>query len=67
MCLFGKKQKTSFKETPPPEKGAEPLEVGSARTAEDEALFGGQPNLAVNRDNAAPAGVTSGGSGLRMM
>lgn len=66
MCLFGNKPpKQQFHPTPQPEKTADPLEVGVAREAEDQTLFGGQPNLSVNRDTVAP-GVVAGGTGLRM-
>jgi hypothetical protein len=66
MCFPRANKQNQFKPTPPPEKAAEPLEVGSAREAEDEALFGGQPNLSVNRDSLGK-GVAKSGTGLRMM
>lgn len=66
MCLKQSTPKNQFKPTPPPEQSAEPLDIGAPREAEDEALFGGQPNLSVNRD-AIGKGVAASGSGLRMM
>lgn len=65
MCFKQSTPKNTFKPTPGPEKTAEALDVGAAREAEDEALFGGQPNLAVNRDSVGS--VAASGSGLRMM
>lgn len=43
---------------PPPEKTAEPAEIGSLRKAEDETLFGGVPDL---RTPTTPALTASTG------
>lgn len=66
MC-FVKTPKTSTvnQKVPEPEQTAEPTEVGSARDAEDDTLFGGTPDLRVDR--STPAAVTNGGSGLNLM
>jgi hypothetical protein len=49
-----------------PEKTAEPDEVGAARKAEDEELFGGVPELRVDR-SATSGGVAASGTGLKVM
>lgn len=66
MCIFGKTKDTKMaKEIATPEKTAEPTEVGTARTAEDEALFGGIPDLRVDRSVASGGNTT--GTGLKVM
>ena len=67
MC-FPKAPKTNkLAPAPEPEKAAEPLKVGEARAAEDEALFGTKdaPSLATNRDSLGK-GIMASGTGLRM-
>lgn len=55
MC-FPKKQNLPAA-SPPPEKPPEPAEVGSARKAEDQALFGGVPNLRTDRSTVGQGAV----------
>lgn len=69
MCkgLFGGGDKQeALKPMPEPEETAEPDEVGAARKAEDEELFGGVPELRVDR-SATAGGVAASGSGLKVM
>lgn len=61
MCFFGK-QKDVPKSIPAPAKSPEVPEVGAARKAEDDALFGGVPDLRVDR--SATGGGVATGSGL---
>lgn len=67
MCIF-KQPKAAKPMTPTaePEETAEPTEIGAARKAEDEALFGGEQSLRVNTDTVGQ-GAVAGGTGLRMM
>lgn len=65
MCLGNLFKKTPGK-LPDPEKIAEPTAIGDARKAEDTALFGGVPNLRVDR-SATSGGVGADGSGLGTM
>lgn len=64
MCF--PKQKKLPKPTAEPEKPADPPEVGEARKAEDEQLFGGVPDLRTDR-SALEGGAGAGGSGLGQM
>lgn len=52
--------------TPPPEKPTEPPEIAGARQAEDDALFGGVPDLR-SPDRSATAGGVATGTGLNTM
>ncbi len=66
MCIrFGGKPKTQGI-LPDPEKVADPTEVGTARKQEDNSLFGGIPDLRVDRSSTS-GGVGAGGSGLGTM
>lgn len=67
MCFFKTAKPKAMPEVPEPEQTAEAQEIGGARKAEDDALFGeaGQ-SLRVDRE-AIGTGATSGGAGLRMM
>lgn len=66
MCIFGRpKDKKLANPIAQPEKVATDQEIGEARVAEDEALFGGIPDLRVDR-SATSGGVATGGSGIRM-
>lgn len=51
---------------PPPEKTAEPGEIGGKRKAEDKTLFGGVPDLrtATNTALVASTGLRPGASGM---
>lgn len=63
-CFFPKAPKANVPApTPQPEKTADPTEIGDARKAEDETLFGGIPDLRVDR-SAAPTSMPAGGAGL---
>lgn len=64
MCF--NKPKPLPKPTPPPEKPAEPVDVGSARKAEDQELFGGVPDLRTDT-SITDQGAAAGGSGVNMM
>lgn len=69
MCFFKKPKETKLAPAPaPPEKPAEPADVGDARAEEDEALFGegGVPDLRIDR-STTEGGAVAGGSGLNMM
>lgn len=48
-----------------PEKTADPQQIGQARQAEDQTLFGGIPDLRVDRSTTG-GGVGAGGSGLNV-
>lgn len=64
MCFFPKaKTPTVPDPTPQPQKVADPTDIGAARKAEDNTLFGGVPDLRVDR-SAAPASIPAGGAGL---
>jgi hypothetical protein len=66
MCFIPKNDASVAKPIAEPEKTAEPPAIGDARKAEDEALFGGVPDLRVDR-SATSGGATAGGTGLKMM
>lgn len=67
MCFMKAAAAKPMPVVPPPEKVAEPQEIGGTRKAEDEALFGDEgQSLRVNRE-AVGTGATAGGTGLRMM
>lgn len=64
MCFFPKTPDPKVPApTPEPQKVADPQQIGSARKAEDQTLFGGIPDLRVDRA-AAPAALNTGGAGL---
>jgi hypothetical protein len=64
MCFLPKPKGNKVPDpTPEPQKVADPQEIGGARKAEDKTLFGGIPDLRVDR-NSAPAAVNTGGAGL---
>ncbi len=67
MCIFKqpKPNKTVNQSVPEPEKTAEPTDVGSARDQEDKDLFGGVPDLRVDRNSTGTN--TAAGSGLNLM
>lgn len=65
MCLFGQSQPKP-KETPPPVKPADQKDIGSKAHSQALALFGGVPNLRVDR-SVSDGGVAADGSGLNMM
>lgn len=69
-ALFSKPKQNKIinQTTPEPEKTAEPSEIGDARRAEDQELFGegGTPQLRVDRAGT-PASVGASGSGLKLM
>lgn len=64
MCFAPKSPKVG-KDTAQPEKTAEPVDIGDARTKEDNTLFGGVPDLRVDR-SATTGGAAAGGAGLKM-
>ncbi len=64
MC-FGQKPPAVAKEMSQPEKVAEPDEIGASRAAEDEALFGGVPDLRVDR-SLTDGGAGASGTGLNL-
>ncbi len=64
MC-FAKSKKLA-KPNPEPEKPAEPEEIGKARAAEDEELFGGVPDLRTDR-SISSGGAGAGGAGPQIM
>jgi hypothetical protein len=67
MCFVPKTPKNTIPaEQAQPEKVAQPDEIGAGRKAEDEALFGGVPDLRVDR-SAVSGGAAAGGSGLKTM
>lgn len=67
MCIFQRpKNQALSKDIAAPEATAEAAAVGSARKKEDKALFGGVPNLRVDR-SSVKGGVGAGGSGLKVM
>lgn len=66
MCFMPKKPKPLAAPLAAPEKTAEPDPIGGARKAEDEALFGGVPDLRVDR-SIASGGAVGEGSGLNIM
>lgn len=61
-----KSNKTVNQNVPDPEKTADPQQIGSGRKAEDQALFGGAPDLRVDR-TSNPASLAAAGSGLKLM
>lgn len=64
MCFLPKTPKNKVPgPTPEPEKVATPQDIGGNRKAEDNTLFGGVPDLRVDR-SAAPVAVSAGGAGL---
>lgn len=65
MCIDGGDQPQLADPAPKPEKSALPSDIGDARKAEDEQLFGGKPDLAAPRTSTAPTAIT--GSGLNPM
>lgn len=65
-CFFPKADKAKVgAPTPQPEKTADPQQIGQARQAEDQTLFGGIPDLRVDRSTTG-GGVGAGGSGLNV-
>lgn len=65
-CFFPKSSSpTVGGPTPQPGKTADPQEIGAARKAEDQTLFGGIPDLRVDRSTTG-GGVGAGGSGLNV-
>jgi hypothetical protein len=66
MCFASKPNTSAVQQTvPQPEQTAEPTQIGQTRKAEDTSLFGGVPDLRVDR--TTPAAVTNAGSGLALM
>lgn len=65
MCFKPKTPKLDDP-TPPPEETADPTKIGDKRQAEDKTLFGGVPNLRVDR-SATAGGVGSTGTGLNVL
>ena len=66
MCIIPKMKKpTVAAEQAQPEQVATPDEIGASREAEDKTLFGGVPDLRVDR-SATAGGATAGGAGLKM-
>lgn len=65
-CFFPKTPKADVPPpTAQPEQTAEPQQIGQARQAEDQTLFGGIPDLRVDRSTTG-GGVGAGGSGLNV-
>ncbi|RWP84739.1 MAG: hypothetical protein EOR11_19965 [Mesorhizobium sp.] len=65
-CFFPKaKSPTVPDAAAQPEKTADPQQIGQARQAEDQTLFGGIPDLRVDRSTTG-GGVGAGGSGLNV-
>jgi hypothetical protein len=65
-CFFPKPKSATVPDpTPQPQKTADPQEIGAARQAEDQTLFGGIPDLRVDRSTTG-GGVGAGGSGLNV-
>jgi hypothetical protein len=70
MCIVPKsnpqQQQTVQQTVPSPEPtasaSAEPTQIGSKRKEEDQNLFGGTPDLRIDR--TTPPAVTGAGSGL---
>lgn len=63
MCFFPKTKKPLATTTSEPEKTADPQDIGGARKAEDNTLFGGVPDLRVDR-TSTPTSIPAGGAGL---
>jgi hypothetical protein len=64
MCFFPKaKEPKVSNPLAEPDKTADPVDIGNNRKAEDKTLFGGIPDLRVDR-SAAPASIPAGGAGL---
>lgn len=63
MCFMKKQEVKQRDPIAPPEKIADPTDVGAVRKREDEELFGGVPDMRVDR-SAIPDAV-AGGGGLR--
>lgn len=66
MCIFGKKQSPTPQSTAPAAEAAQQTDVGSKRSQENIDLFGGVPDLKVDR-SATEGGLAADGSGLRML
>lgn len=67
MCLWNKTETPKVGGPQPlPEKTATPENVGDPRKVEDQALFGGTPDLRTDRTAATPA-IASQGTGLKVM
>lgn len=67
MCFKPKAQTQTVNQTvPQPDATAEPTAIGKPRAAEDTTLFGGTPDLRVDR-STTPAAVSTGGTGLNLM
>lgn len=65
-CFFPKSSQGKVPgPTPQPEKTADPQQIGQARQQEDQTLFGGIPDLRVDRSTTG-GGVGAGGSGLNV-
>lgn len=69
MCVFSKPKASETQAVtqavPNPEATAEPTQIGNARKKEDDELFGGVPDLRVDR--STPTSVASSGAGLNLM
>lgn len=66
MCFFPKTPKATVPAPDAqPQKTADPQEIGAPRKAEDQTLFGGIPDLRVDRSTTS-GGVGAGGSGLNV-
>lgn len=63
MCFIKQKDVKQRDPLPSPEKVADPTDIGSSRQREDEELFGGVPDMRVDR-TAVGEGVAEG-TGLR--
>lgn len=61
MCFGDAPEQQLADPAPKPEKSALPDDIGSQRKAEDEALFGGQPDLV---RTPPTTGAITGGAGL---
>ncbi len=70
MCIFGSGKSNdtaNVKQTvPDPQPTAEAASIGDARKQEDNSLFGGTPDLRVNRASTSTQSPT-GGAGLQLM
>ncbi|MDG4856422.1 hypothetical protein [Mesorhizobium sp. WSM4982] len=64
-CFFPKQKANVPAPDAQPEKVADPQALGAARKAEDQTLFGGIPDLRVDRSTTG-GGVGAGGSGLNV-
>lgn len=51
---------------PPPEKTADPTQVGEAQRKQDDLLFGGVPDLRSVVSALTSGGATAGGSGVNV-